>query len=90
MTFLDHKRMVNSVQYSRDGMRIVSSSGDTTVKIWNSSSYELIATMNGHTSYVYFVNFSPDGKKIISGSADNTIKVWNATTYSLIDTLIGI
>jgi len=35
-----------------------------------------LATMTGHTDWVYAVAASPDGQRIASGSGDGTVKVW--------------
>ena len=38
---------------------------------------KLLATLEGHSNWVYAVAFSPDGKTLASGS-DNTLKLWDA------------
>jgi len=67
-----------------------SDGGDSTIKVWDATTYELIASLEGHTDYVQSVAFSTNGPPLIaSGSGDNTIKVWDGTTYGLITTLTG-
>ena len=54
---------------------IASGSYDNTIKIWNPSSCQCLATLKGHSypiSSLLFLNNS-----IISGSGDSTIKIWN-------------
>ena len=75
-----HTNQVNSVACSADGTRIVSGSGDSTVKVWDAGSGEEILTLRGHAGPVTSVAFSADGVWIASGSFDNTVKVWNAVT----------
>jgi WD40 repeat protein len=36
----------------------------------------LVATLQGHTSWVAAVAVTPDGRRAISVSADKTLKVW--------------
>jgi WD40 repeat protein len=48
-----------------------------------------VATLSGHTHYVYSVAFSPDGKILASGSWDNTIKLWDVATGREVRTLKG-
>jgi WD40 repeat protein len=67
---------VLSVAYSPDGTKIISSSGDETIKIWDANIGQCLKTLEGHLDYVYSVTFDPDGTKIISCSYDNTIKIW--------------
>ena len=41
---------------------------DKTVKIWNSKTVDLLATLLGHTSAVMGVDWSPDDSMLVSGS----------------------
>jgi len=66
---------------------IISGSSDTTIKIWDLSTFELVTTLKGHTYAVYSVAVS--GKYIISGSRDKTIKIWDLSTFKLVATLEG-
>jgi WD40 repeat protein len=71
-----HSNYVNSVAYSPDGSKIISSSNDDTVKIWDANTGQCLKTLEGHIETVNSVAFSPDGTKIISGSDDKTVKIW--------------
>ena len=75
-TLKEHSYIVNSIAYSPDVKRIISGSGDETVKIWDANTGQCLKTLEGDLDYVYSVAFSPDGTKIISGSDDKTIKIW--------------
>jgi WD domain, G-beta repeat/AAA ATPase domain len=82
---------VASVSYSPDGKRIVSGSGDKTVRIWDAQTGQPIGPpLQGHISDVNSVSYSPDGKRIVSGSGsidgrvgvnvDKTVRIWDAQT----------
>ena len=62
---------------SPDGKWIVGRSADNRkeVKVWNSKTGQLGATLSEHTDNVISVSFSPDSKQIISSSWDKTIQV---------------
>ena len=76
---------VTSVCYSPDGRRIISGSGDKTIRIWDAETGAAIGQpLEGHTSYVTSVAYSPDGRRIISGSYDSTIQIWGDTTGAAI------
>ncbi|HEY9600008.1 MAG TPA: WD40 repeat domain-containing protein, partial [Allocoleopsis sp.] len=82
---LQHTQDVNSVAFSPDGKRIVSGSGDKTVRLWDATTGKPIGQpLTGHKDFVYSVAFSPDGKRIVSGSRDKTVRLWDATTGKLI------
>jgi WD40 repeat protein len=88
-TLTGDANMIVSVAISPDGQTIASSGDDRTVKIWNITTGEEIATLKGHFRKVNAVAMSPDGKTLVSGSDDNTIKVWNLKTRQALKTLRG-
>jgi ribosome assembly protein 4 len=56
--------------------RLVTSSKDKLVKIWNTKTRQCIVTMSGHTDSVESVKWGGAGL-IYTGSRDRTIKVWS-------------
>lgn len=73
--------------------KIVSGSGDATLKIWNAHKYasfsnimaitgpfrnEPIATLNGHTRPIECLQFNE--VRIVSGSTDGTVRLWDVGT----------
>ena len=83
-----HADMVTSVSFSPDGSHIVSGSDDCSVRVWNTTSGNLVLSMCEGQNKVKSVCFSVDGKKILSGTAfDNEIDlmyVWDATSGVLL------
>ena len=72
---------VVSVAYSPDGRRMVSGSGDNSLRIWDSASGRSIGKpLLGHTGIITCVAFSPDGRRIASASSDKTVRIWDAFT----------
>ena len=82
-----HDRIINSLcELSRN--RLVSSSSDNTLKVWDISKDTLtpIKTLQGHNDIVHQV--IPLTMDIIaSGSWDRTIKIWDVTAYKEVQTL---
>lgn len=80
---------VNACAFSPDGKRIVSASGEGTLRLWDAEKGARIATLTGHSDAVTSCAFSPDGTRIVSGSLDRTVKLWDARTGTELATLVG-
>ena len=78
-----HTALLNSVNFSPDGSKVLTTSFDNTAKIWNTESGALLHILDNHTDNVRFANFSPDGLRIIAASSDNTGKTWK-TLYKVL------
>ena len=78
---------MRSVIFSPDGRRILSTSNDNTLRLWNVADGSCLLTLKGHTNWVNAAQFSPDGRYIISGSSDKTLRLWDAATGRLIYTI---
>lgn len=76
--FRGHTNLVWSVTFSPDGKRVASGSADSTIRIWDAQTGDVIGfPFQGHTDSVYSIAFSRDGQKLASGSRDNTIRIWD-------------
>jgi hypothetical protein len=84
-----HAWPVESVAFSPDGRILASGSADKTVRLWDVSSRQLLATLTGHEESVDSVAFSPDGRLLASGSRDKTVRLWDVSSRQLLATLTG-
>ncbi|HVK39604.1 MAG TPA: choice-of-anchor D domain-containing protein [Candidatus Kapabacteria bacterium] len=75
-----------TVDWSRDGQRIVTGSTDMTARVWDANNGAAIATMTGHGLYVVGARFNPAGTRVATASYDGEAKIWNAATGALIAT----
>ncbi|GAO13089.1 uncharacterized protein UV8b_03467 [Ustilaginoidea virens] len=82
-TFKGHENGITCLQF--DHNILATGSYDTTIKIWDIETGEVIRTLRGHTSTVRTLQF--DDSKLISGSFDKTIKIWNWQTGECLNTL---
>ncbi len=75
-----HSDSIFSIDFSRDGERIVTSAADRFVKVFKVSDGKFERSFEGHTHHVLGVAWSADGRILSSSGADKVVKVWNAIT----------
>jgi WD40 repeat protein/serine/threonine protein kinase len=74
-SFQGHTGLITSLDFSRDGKRLVSASLDQTVRIWDVAARKETAVLHEEAS-VLAVAVSPDNRRIAAGSEDQTVKLW--------------
>jgi len=84
-----HGDTIYDCAYSPDGRKIVTASGDNTLKIWEADTGQELLKLKGHTGNVTCCDFSPDGHNVLSGSLDKTLKLSNAESAEEIFSLAG-
>lgn len=88
-TFNGHTDTVRSVEFSPDGSRIVSTSWDNTVRIWDTETANNIKILKGKFSVNSASFCSFDGKKIVFASSDNAIRIWDTEIGKCIGKITG-
>ncbi|HYT87091.1 MAG TPA: protein kinase [Gemmataceae bacterium] len=66
--------------YSRDGKLLAATAPNSTVRLWDATTGELLRTFTGHTEAVARVAFAPDGKRLATASHDGTARLWDVAT----------
>ncbi|KAK4423799.1 protein JINGUBANG [Sesamum alatum] len=90
-TWVHHVDTVSALVLSRDGSLLYSVSWDRTLKVWRTSDFKCIESVqNAHDDAINAVVVSNDGV-VYTGSADKTIKIWKKPDgekkHSLVSTL---
>jgi len=78
--FKGHSNTIMSVEWDREGGRILSASYDTTAKLWEVETGRCITTFAGNTDILRKAAISQDGKRLVTGSEGNRVNLWNAQT----------
>ncbi|KAG8686326.1 hypothetical protein FRC11_009118, partial [Ceratobasidium sp. 423] len=70
---------VNALSLSPDGLFVISASGDRSVRIWDTVTGKIVASLEGwHSRGIASIDFHPP--YIVSGSSDKHIRVFNLQT----------
>ena len=79
-----HVREVWATSFSPDGTRVVSASGDGTVRVWRADGTGEPMILRGGA---FAASFSPDGTRVLSGGPDGTVQLWRvfANEHALIE-----
>jgi len=67
----------------------ISASDDTTLRLWETDTGNLLRTFKGHSDKVFSVAIIPNSNHIISASADHTLRLWDISTGQSLRTFEG-
>ena len=84
--YSQHTNTIRSIQFDKKSNKLISSSCDNTIKIWNYQTRECLKSIEVHTGSVESI-LIVSNNRFISASADKTIKVWDLDTYECLNTL---
>jgi len=95
--FSGHTQWVNSIAFTPDGRRMLTASGDRTIRVWDVSTEREIDCLRGHEGDVNAVAVTPDGRYVLSAGGDYwggqlhdpTVRLWDLETGSMVRVFRG-
>jgi WD40 repeat protein/transcriptional regulator with XRE-family HTH domain len=87
--FTGHTQRATATAFAPKGHTLATGSFDHSVKLWDTRSHRLLATLTGHTGTIDAVVFSPNGRTLATTSEDRSVKLWDTRSHRLLATLTG-
>jgi WD40 repeat protein len=81
---------VYTAALSADGGLLATGGEDATVRLWDTRSTQMIATLPVHSDAVRSVALSADGQLLASGSREGTVQLWDVLGQRLLLTYQGL
>jgi WD40 repeat protein len=85
---IGHLGQVKALCHVKDDI-LASASTDMTIKIWNSTSGEILKSLRDHKNIINDIIWLKHQQYLVSCSKDETIKMWNITNGKIVKTLYG-
>ncbi|KAM3563455.1 hypothetical protein MY1884_001273 [Beauveria asiatica] len=76
-----HFDSMNSLVYSPDGTKIITTADDGKIKVWDIESGFCIVTFAEHTSGVTACEFAKKGNVLFTSSLDGSVRAWDLIRY---------
>ncbi|QDT53835.1 Serine/threonine-protein kinase PknB [Caulifigura coniformis] len=83
-TLKGHQTTVMDFEFSPDGRRLATVSGDRTVRVWDWKEGKELWREVAHTNEAYAVTFSPDGETVATAGTDAALRLWRWKENTLV------
>lgn len=85
-----HDAYVTRILLSSDAKHLATCSSDQTVKIWDTSNFNLETVLDKHKKWVWDCAFSADSAYIVTASSDNYVRLWDLATNEVVREYGGV
>ncbi len=80
---LPHNNLIRSLTFNSNGTQLISTSMDSTTRIWDMATGDILIILNRHQAQVNDVALTVDDQTVITASEDKTVKVWDISLDGL-------
>ncbi|KAG2034644.1 WD40-repeat-containing domain protein [Suillus americanus] len=87
-TLFEHDSCVYSLSWTSDGKKLIS--GSYLIRIFDTATWQQIAILEGHTSFVSAISLSQNNRLLASASFDKTVHLWNLDTNLPVGPPLGL
>ena len=87
--FIAHDQYLLKCVISPDINTLVTTSADKSIRVWNTTSWELVRSLTQHQKWVWDAVFSADSSYLVSVSSDTQARLWDIRSGQSIKTLSG-
>jgi WD40 repeat protein len=79
--FRAHAFAVTSLEFSRDGRTLVSTSFmDSAARLWDTATFRSVVSLQGHLAPVQATAFAPSGRMLATADREGVVRLWDAAT----------
>jgi len=86
---LHSERGILAYAFSPDGKRVLTTSHDKTLRLWDVETGQYLRVLEGHTELARGLAWSADQRRFLSGSNDKTLRLWDVETGQCLRVLVG-
>ena len=76
-----HQSPILRIAYSPDGSKIVTTSADRTIKVFDAETLDELASLDTQSDWVMSLAYSPDGRRLAAGRFDGSLSIYDSEDY---------
>ena len=90
---LEHRSQINQVEFSPDGLYVLTGSHDETVRVWDATTGQPVSPALQQDGMDYLARFGPEGRCVLTGGSqlkdgsfenrEDTLQLWDLATCDL-------
>jgi WD40 repeat protein/energy-coupling factor transporter ATP-binding protein EcfA2 len=82
LVFKEARNTIHALNFNNSGTLLAAGDQQGNIRIWNTSEYELVNTLEGHSARVHEIRFSPNDSLLASASFDRTVQMWHTASLN--------